>query len=36
VKPYDPLTIGVASAILLAVELTASFLPARRAALLEE
>jgi predicted permease len=35
VKAYDPLTIGGAAALLLAVALAASFLPARRAALLD-
>jgi ABC-type antimicrobial peptide transport system permease subunit len=35
VQPYDPLTIGGAAAVMLAVALAASFLPARRAALLD-
>jgi predicted permease len=35
VKPSDPWSIGGAAAILLATALTASFLPARRAALLD-
>jgi len=35
VEPYDPLTIAGASAVMLAVALTAGFLPARRAALLD-
>jgi len=35
VEAYDPLTIGGAAAVMLAVALAASFLPARRAALLD-
>jgi putative ABC transport system permease protein len=35
VEAYDPLTIGAAAALLLAVALAASFLPARRASLLD-
>jgi len=35
VEPYDPLTIAGAAAVMLAVALTAGFLPARRAALLD-
>jgi ABC-type lipoprotein release transport system permease subunit len=32
VEPQDPLTLGVVAAVLLAVTLLASWLPARRAA----
>jgi putative ABC transport system permease protein len=35
VEAYDPLTIGATAALLLAVALAASFLPARRASLLD-